>query len=1104
MPNSRLYFGTTSGGETTASNIGIGEGIFSSKVGSDLQFKSLIPGSNVSITSGPDGITISATDAIGVEGGINLGAGAGLYKQRVSSNLEFKSIIAGTNVTIIEGTDSITISSTDTGEVNTASNLGTGTGSFAQKIGTDLQFKSFVAGTNVSITSDAQTITISATDTGEVTTASNIGVGEGTFAQKVGVDLEFKTLVAGDNVSISSDAQTITISADAVIDATTASNLGAGEGSFAQKVGDDLQFKSLVAGNNVSITSDAQTITIDASSSGEANTASNIGTGIGAFAQKVGVDLEFKSFIAGSNISLSSDSDSITVTAINVGEINTASNIGPGQGSFAQKVGNDLQFKTIVAGSNVSITSDSDTITISSVDNTGVENASNLGSGEGLFSSRVGDDLRFKSLVAGTNITLTGSADSITIDASGAGEVNTASNIGAGTGIFAQKVGVDLEFKSLVSSDYIQISSDSNNVSLSIPVIDDMNDSISFLQSDMNILQGQVENLEGDVASLVILQEEYLLLNGTREMDGNLNLGNYRISNVQDPVDPQDAATRSYVIANAGEINTASNVGAGLGLFSSKVGSDLQFKSIIAGTNITITEDTDSITINSSGGGGGNPFDYVQFNLNPGTIPSGSGILFWDEADGNQTLSLNMAGGNVVQQIGQEIYIRIKASSAIQEGQSVMITGTVGTSGVYEAAPAANVIDGHIILGVATENIAENEFGYITELGLVRGIVTDGSLYGETWIDGDELYWNPNPLYPGGLTNIKPSAPNVKASIGSVLKASSGNSGSIYVRLNPGSILGGTDSNVQIGTLNNNDFLVYDLGLGYWKNVTTTEVAAIFDIVSAPDATETTKGILKLTGDLGGTADFPTVPSLVSKLDNFGGVATGQYEFISSTADIPYFSKTLFIKSNESEFVASSVQLWGQYEDPIGFFNDIYQNNDINISSDGYILISKARSGDPSNQAYTANNNFNITPDGFNFSTSEYDSSGVLTQFQAICDVNGLSIDKDGVPCQPASSSHVTTKEYVDAAIAAAIGGVSFNKATWVSTISASFNLGTTPKARSVIVWLYGAGGQVGILKEKLNLTDPFDYTVVGTNIVFNTSSSVWSVGLTYYFQWSF
>lgn len=47
---------------------------------------------------------------------------------------------------------------------------------------------------------------------------------------------------------------------------------------------------------------------------GEANTASNLGSGTGLFAAKVGVDLRFKSLIAGTGISLSNDANTVTIT----------------------------------------------------------------------------------------------------------------------------------------------------------------------------------------------------------------------------------------------------------------------------------------------------------------------------------------------------------------------------------------------------------------------------------------------------------------------------------------------------------------------------------------------------------------------------------------------------------------------------------------------------------------------------------------------------------------------------------------------------------------------------------------------------------------------
>ena len=205
--------------------------------------------------------------------------------------------------------------------------------------------------------------------------------------------------------------------------------------------------------------------------------------------------------------------------------------------------------------------------------------------------------------------------------------------------------------------------------------------------------------------------------------------------------------------------------------------------------------------------------DYLDFNTNVSITPA-EGRLFWDNVDGNKTLSVGMTGGNVVQQIGQETFYRVKATSAITNGQVVMFTGTLGASGALTAAPATglNANTGIYVMGVATENIALNEWGYVTAFGLVRGINTTGGA--EAWTDGTILYFNPS--VAGGLTKNIPTAPNPKVVVAAVIHAAS--NGSLFVRVSHGSVLGGTDGNVEFGTLTNNDLIVYNGTAARWEN----------------------------------------------------------------------------------------------------------------------------------------------------------------------------------------------------------------------------------------------------------------------------------------------
>jgi hypothetical protein len=122
--------------------------------------------------------------------------------------------------------------------------------------------------------------------------------------------------------------------------------------------------KSLSSNLTLNLSADDNYIEID--TDGEPNTAANLGNGIGVWADKVGETLNFKSLVAGSNINLSENNGEITITsAAGGGEVNTASNVGIGAGTFAQKAGPELQFRSLTSSNgSVAISQNTDNIDI--------------------------------------------------------------------------------------------------------------------------------------------------------------------------------------------------------------------------------------------------------------------------------------------------------------------------------------------------------------------------------------------------------------------------------------------------------------------------------------------------------------------------------------------------------------------------------------------------------------------------------------------------------------------------------------------------------------------------------------------------------------------
>ena len=113
--------------------------------------------------------------------------------------------------------------------------------------------------------------------------------------------------------------------------------------------------------------------------------------------------------------------------------------------------------------------------------------------------------------------------------------------------------------------------------------------------------------------------------------------------------------------------------------------------------------------------------DYLDFNP---AYQDGvqEGRLAWDVGD--NTLELGMPGGNVKLQIGQEMHVRAKNDSGVNitNGQPVYVDGATGASPTVALARADDIAKAAI--AIATEDIDDGQYGYVTTNGLVRDMDT--------------------------------------------------------------------------------------------------------------------------------------------------------------------------------------------------------------------------------------------------------------------------------------------------------------------------------------------------------------------------------------------
>ena len=162
----------------------------------------------------------------------------------------------------------------------------------------------------------------------------------------------------------------------------------------------------------------------------------------------------------------------------------------------------------------------------------------------------------------------------------------------------------------------------------------------------------------------------------------------------------------------------------------------------------------------------------VQFDIAAPAPPHSEGMLFYDKD--NFSLAYYNEEAEVTMQIGQENWVRVRntSGSTITNGQAVYINGATGVTPEITLAKA-DLIETTFIIGLATHDIENNSFGYVTTEGIVRGLDTS------SFVDGAQLFLSDTAA--GELTNLPPRPPMIITTIGIVTRAHA-TQGSVFVR----------------------------------------------------------------------------------------------------------------------------------------------------------------------------------------------------------------------------------------------------------------------------------------------------------------------------------
>jgi hypothetical protein len=171
--------------------------------------------------------------------------------------------------------------------------------------------------------------------------------------------------------------------------------------------------------------------------------------------------------------------------------------------------------------------------------------------------------------------------------------------------------------------------------------------------------------------------------------------------------------------------------------------------------------------------GGFDSTDYIGFDTSVGAPIYLEGRLFYDNV--NKALSYYNESNQVTVNLGREVLVRVynNTGSTITNGSAVFIDGSVMDIPSVALSKADTIVTSKVD-GIVTQDIANGEIGYMTQLGTVRGIST--ILYSAS----DRLYLSD--VLAGSYNTSPPAFPSYTVEV-AVVTISDASNGEIEVNI---------------------------------------------------------------------------------------------------------------------------------------------------------------------------------------------------------------------------------------------------------------------------------------------------------------------------------